>query len=124
VPIVGSNLGQVRAARPDPQLSRHFDGFSLEELVAAAEQARLLLAQPGWNLLTGLIQAEVATIDRELDSGRPLDSRADYAAKHGRRGGLMAFEQILTALIDRAESRIAEQRAKHEDGAESPSDGS
>jgi hypothetical protein len=36
----------------------------------------------------------------------------------------MAFEQILTALIDRAESRIAEQRAKHEDGAESPSDGS
>jgi hypothetical protein len=113
---VGSNLA--------PQFTRHLDDLfpTLEELVNAAEAAQALVATPGWACLSALLHAEVATIDAELDSGRPLESRADYAARHGRRGGLMAPERALQALVGRAESRLAEQRAKHEGDAESSPD--
>lgn len=115
---MGSNL--------DPQFTRHLDDLfpTLEALVEAAEAAQALTAHPGWDALSALLNAEIATIDADLDSGRPLDSRADYAAKHGRRGGLRAPGRALQALVGRAESRLAEQRAKHEGGAESSPDGS
>lgn len=113
---MGSNLGQVRAVRPDPSLSRHIGDLfpSLEELVAAREAAVALLAQPGWTLLIRLLDAEIATIDATLDSGRVLESKADYAAAHGRRGGLRAPEQVMRLLVERADARLAEQAAKHE----------
>lgn len=118
---MGSNL--------DPQFTRHVDYLfprgdaqAFDDLVVAGEAAQALLASPGWPILVALLRREVATIDAELDSGRPLESRADYAAKHGRRGGLRAPELALYALVGRAESRLSEQRAKHEGGAESSPD--
>ena len=111
---MGSNLG---SARIDPSLTRHFDGFSLEELETSVEAMRSLRAHPGWLLLSSVLDAEVALIDRDLD-GRVLDTRADYASKHGRRGGLRAPELLIEALISRAESRLREQRIKHEGAAE------
>lgn len=116
---MGSN--PARAAKADPQLSRHIDQLypTLEQLVGAADAARSLSGHPGWGVILELVEAEIATIDRDLDSGRVLDSRADYAAKHGRRGGLKALREFGQVLADRAESRLAEQRAKHEGDAES-----
>lgn len=119
---MGSNL----TGRLDPRFTRHVDDLysTLEELVAAGEAAEALLAHPGWAHLDALLNAEVATIDAELDSGRVLESRADYAVRHGRRGALTAPSGALQALVGRAESRLAEQRAKHERDAEPSPDGS
>lgn len=102
-----------------PRFTRHVPALypSLEELVAAGEQAQALTEHPGWTVLTRLLQAEIDTLDGELDD-RLLDTRADYAHRHGRRAGLLAPEQALKALIGRAVSRLEEQRAKHEGDAE------
>jgi hypothetical protein len=89
----------------------------LEQVQLAADVARDLMAHPGWQVLKVLVDAEIATIDRDLDTGRPLESRADYAARHGRRGGLRAPLQLIEALVADAERRVAEQRAKHEGAA-------
>jgi hypothetical protein len=72
-----------------------------------------LLASEGWGVLTRLLEREIATIDRELD-GRLLDSRAAYARTHGRLGGLRAAPALLEALIDKAESKVDEERRRHE----------
>lgn len=113
----GSNLG----GSPDPRHTRHVSDLypTLERLVAAGERAQSLVDSPGWGVLLKLLDAEVATIDRELDSGRVLESRAAYAAAHGRRGGLKAVPELVYALIGRAETRLMEERAKHEGAAES-----
>jgi hypothetical protein len=61
--------------------------WSLEDLFRAGEVVEDLAAHPGWKVIDELLQAEVDTVDRRLDTDRPLDSRAEYAAAHGRRGG-------------------------------------
>lgn len=115
---MGSNL--------DPQFTRHVDALfprpGLQELLDGAEAARALRDAPGWPVLVALLNAETDQIDAELDDGRLLESRAHYAAKHGRRGGLKAPERAIEALIGRAESRLAEQQARHEGDAESSPD--
>lgn len=113
MPHVGSNRLNPRDTRDLGHLYP-----SLETLGAAAEAARALIAHPGWNVLQELVDAEVATIDRELDSGKPLDSRADYAAKHGRRGGLRGPLEKVQALIATADAEFERQRAKHEGAVE------
>jgi hypothetical protein len=122
---VGSNLGTVAARRPDPHLTRHIDGLhpTLEQLVDAAEAVSTLVEHRGWNVLCALLDSEIATISGELENRRePLASRADYAHRHGRMGGLKAPQHMALALIDRAESRLEEQRRKHEDAGESASE--
>lgn len=119
----GSNL--AGSATAGPELTRHFKQLypTLETLESAAEHARALVTSPGWPVLLDLLGAEVATIDALLDSGRVLE-HAEYAAKHGRRGGLRAPAVVLHALIEHAESKLAEQRVKHERGAgSSPEEG-
>ncbi len=78
-----------------------------------------LTQQTGWLELLELLEAEIATIDRDLDNGGVPKSRAEYAAAHGRRGGLRAAEVAATALIARYRDRLAEQQAKHEGSRES-----
>lgn len=105
-------------SRPDPKLTRHLRrDIPLDELVSAAEAVRALVEQPGWQVVLSLLDGEIATIDRELD-GRLLDSRAAYARALGRRDGLRAAPALMAALIDRAESRLEEQRRKHERAGE------
>lgn len=82
------------------------------------DAARELVSSPGWRILTGLLEAEIATIDRSLDSPAPLPSRADYAALGGRRGGLRFVPHIMEALVEHADAEFAKQREKHEGIAE------
>lgn len=123
---MGSSLGTTPAVRrDDPAGSRHLDRLfpELEDILRAADAARGILSSPGWLALAVLVDAEIATIDRGLD-GRLQESRAEYAFRHGRRGGIRFPEQVLHALIDRAESRLEEQRRRHEGDAESSPGGS
>lgn len=116
---MGSKPGIAASRRHDPALTRHFDGLTLERLLSDAEAVQGLAGHPGWTVLAGLLDAEVALIDRKLDGGL-LESRAEYAAAHGRRGGLRAAQQFIEALTARADARLAEQRAKHEGDAAEP----
>lgn len=112
---MGSSLG-ITVAR-DPSLSGHFDDLfpTLEQLVEAGDRARALLSSPDWGVLAAVLGAEIAKIDRELDGKwKEPFTQAEFAGRHGRRGGLTAPERALYLLIDRAETRLAEQRAKHE----------
>lgn len=109
--------------------SQHIDALfpvgepdSLDRLLRAAESARDMLVGPGWEAVVTLLGRKVEEIDRQLD-GALLETRADYAHRHGQRAGLLALESSVKALIERAESRLEEQRAKHEDTAGSVSGG-
>lgn len=121
-------MGSSQAgSRDDPQFTRHvrdlYERRPLDDLVDDADAVAALIASPGWPVLSALLDAEIATIDAGLDSGRVLE-QAEYAARHGRRGGLKAPHGAAQALISLAESELSKQRAKHEGGAESSPDGS
>jgi hypothetical protein len=108
---VGSDLGsEVRI----PALSRHMNGWDLRETFSAGEAVEDLAAHPGWKVIDALLQAEVDTVDRRLDTDRPLDSRAEYAAAHGRRGGLLAARAAVGTVLARYRSTLEEQQRKHE----------
>jgi hypothetical protein len=112
---VGSSLGSEVTVNA---LSRHMNGWSLERIFHAGEAVEDLLSHPGWEVIDGLLQAEVDTVDKRLDTDRPLDSRAEYAAAHGRRGGLLAARRAAGTVLARYRDRLAEQQRKHE--AEEP----
>lgn len=110
----GSNLGH----RPSPAWTRHLDGVPLDELFSAGEAVEALMRHPGWGLVMRLVDAEVEATEADLD-GRLLDSRAEYAHRHGRRGGLKGAREAADAIVRTAARRLEEQRAKHERDAES-----
>ncbi len=103
----------------DPVWTRHVRDWDLDQLFAAGESLESLTQHPGWHVLLDVLGAEITTIDRDLDSGGVPKSRAEYAAAHGRRGGLRAAEVAATAIITRYRDRLAEQQAKHEGSRES-----
>lgn len=111
---MGSSLS--KSAQADPQLTRHINDLypTLGQLEEAASSLETLVRHPGWFVLIELLDAEVATIDRELDSGRVLESRSEYAARHGRRGGLRAAPELVAAVMARYAEKADEQRRKHE----------
>jgi hypothetical protein len=113
-------------SRPEPRFTDAVRRLypTLEQLTDAADAARALLEQPGWTVLNEILGLEVAKVDSRLGSDKPLGTRAEYAMAHGRRSGLLAPTQAIHALIDRAESRLADERVKHEGAAESVPDGS
>ena len=101
-------------------MTRHVDALwpELEQLFSAGEAVEGLIFNEGWFRVLNVLEAEIATIDRQLDQGAPL-TQAEYAKAHGRRGGLQAARDAAYAIVDRAEARKAEQQAKHEGAAES-----
>lgn len=90
----------------------------LDELFSAGEDVRSIRSHPGWIHVARLLEAEVESIDAALD-GRLLQ-QDEYAFKHGRRGGLRAFQAAADAIVSRADMRLAEQRRKHEGVTETP----
>ena len=106
--------------RLDPKAKRHVDDLypSLESVLIAAEAVEAMLASPGWNHAQAIVEAEVETINRELDRGGEPHSRAEYAKAHGRRGGLLYVREALDAIVQRAEQRYLEQQRKHEGAPE------
>lgn len=123
---MGSNLGQGgRLSRPLPEFVRHVEALfpSLEQKLEAAEAVQALTSSHGWSVLLAVLDAEAATVDRELDSHREPLSRAKYAAAHGRRGGLRSPSEALFAITACAERDLERQRSKHEGDAESSPEG-
>lgn len=110
---MGSNLGR------DPKITRHVDDLyaELDPLFEAAEQVQAVLDHPGWAHVMRLLDAEVATTEADAD-GRLLESRSHYAFAHGRIGGLKGAREAARAILEKAERRMAQQRARHERGAE------
>lgn len=99
----------------NPKIHRHLKDLypELAQAIDAAESAVSVARHPGMSVLRDILLAEITTISRELDNGRPLE-QAEYAMAHGRRGGLTAALEALDVLVEWAESRAAAERAKHE----------
>lgn len=117
---MGSSLG----TRSDPHYKRHTRGTALDELFSMGDAVASLVEHPGWAHVIRLLDAEVAEIDRTLDGSQEPLSQAQYALKHGRRGGLRGAREAAEAILERYHVALAEQRAKHEGDAESSPDGS
>lgn len=69
------------------------------------------------------VDAEIHLIDRDLDGQREPLSQAQYAQRHGRRGGLKALEEMGHELIRIADVELQRQRAKYEGAAETVPEG-
>jgi hypothetical protein len=104
----------------DPKFSNHLKDVwpSLTDLFGAGENVRDLMTHPGWADVYRLVEAEIATIDRDLDGSLEPKSQAEYALKHGRRDGLLGYLRAAQAIVGRYEQRLEEQQRKHEGDAE------
>lgn len=108
-------------AREDAALARHIDEVipTLGDVIEAGEIVRSLMEHPGYGLVRLIIDAEISTINAEMErTTRPLE-QSEYALRHGRVGGLRGFERSAETLLARSEKRREEQQAQHEGGAES-----
>jgi hypothetical protein len=113
---VGSNLpGSIREPSFTNLVGDVFTSF--DELTSAGEAVRQLMGSPGWAHVIRLVDAERSKIDSQLDGGL-LPSRADYARAHGRRSGLRGLEAAAHAIVTVSDRKLAEQRSKHESGAD------
>jgi hypothetical protein len=90
----------------------------LEDLFAAGEHVRGLQAHPGWVYLSRLLEEAIAEIDFSLD-GRLLESKSEYAHRHGQRHGLRAMWQAADAIVHTADTKLRQQQEKHEGAGES-----
>jgi hypothetical protein len=88
-------------------------------LIEVAEHVERLRNSPGWQFVQHVLNAEVATIDRELDEGGAKEA-ADYAKQHGRRSALRASDEAARAII--AEAFRRREQAEQEDAGESASE--
>jgi len=79
---------------------------ALPDLVEAGEQVQNLLFSPGWLAVQKIVDCEIATIDGELDYGRPKE-QAEYAYQHGRRSALRAVEDAARAILHESKVRLA-----------------
>ena|SRR6188472_2046310 len=105
--------------RSEPNTNRVRDAYGdrLSDLFAAGEAMQALMAQPGWEILVELVEAEVHDLDRKLD-GRALDNIQSYAFDHGRRGALLAFIEHARAVVSYAIAKEQQQRIKYEGASE------
>src|SRR4051812_39488154 len=101
-------------------MDRHLDRIYPEphRLFEAGDEVASLMAHPGWLHVTRLLEYEVFEIDKTLDGRDEPLTQAQYAARHGRRGGLRAFQAAADAIIARSEREYARQVTKHEGDAE------
>jgi hypothetical protein len=83
-------------------------------LFAAGEAVADLLGHPGWAHVKRLLDAEALVVSSGMGE-RLLESRSEYAFRHGRLGGLRAIDTAADAIVRRAEQRRLEQAAKYED---------
>lgn len=106
--------------KPDPHYDRHLKQiYPLpQDLFEAGEAVQMLIAHPGWLHVTRLLEWEIATIDSGLDDRDEPLTQAQYAGRHGRRGGLRGMQQAADAIIDKANREYERQRSIHEGDAE------
>lgn len=88
-----------------PELTRHVDDLwgsreALPQLIENAEAVERTLQSPGFGIVTTVLEAEIASIDRKL--GRRALEHAEYARLHGRRAALLAFADVADAIKGRA----------------------
>lgn len=92
----------------------------MDSLTSAADAVTGLMAHPGWAHLCRLLDAETDSLDAQMDGGRLLESRAEYAHLHGQRRGLQAAVGLAHAVVREADKRLVMERTRNERGAESP----
>lgn len=112
-------------ALEDPALTRHIAHVfpSLDALFSAGEHAVALRASPGWQHVKELLQAEIDATYARIEHPKVFE-QAEYAAAHGRVGGLKAAQHAVDAIVEVAERRRREQEGQHEAaGAEPPAAG-
>ena len=115
----------MKSSKADPSLSRHVDGLwdSDPELFLVAESVEQLQSHPGFAAVMAVLREEVASIDRKLD-GSPLETPAEYAQQHGRRGALLSAEGAAKAILEKAgKRREAAQQAINDAEGESSAEG-
>lgn len=105
-----------------PAISRHVDRLwpALRDLTESAAQVEKLVEHPGVQRVRDVIAAEVEALDRKLDR-TALSSVEEYAHAHGRKGALHAFDEAITAILERAKAR--EQEALSNAEGESSAEG-
>lgn len=106
-------------ARDTPALERHITRLwpTIEERASVGEAVDALVRLPGWASVLTLIEAEVATIEEPMRDGRVLE-QADYAARHGRIGGLLSAENAPGTILAFVKSEQQQQEAHNERAAE------
>ncbi len=113
-------MGSIRSGSPREPSFTNLVGdvyTSLDELTHAGEAVLALVESEGWSHVVRMVEAERAKIDAKLD-GELLATRADYARETGRRRGLYGFIAAAESIVAVSEKRLAEQRSKHEGGAD------
>lgn len=111
-------MGQVSAPA---EFTRHVDDLwgsreQLPELIENAEVVKRMLGSPGFKVVMAVVEAEIATITRKLQSDRVFE-QAEYAKSHGKLAALSAFSDAADAVVSRAEEYTA--KANAEAGGES-----
>lgn len=92
----------------------------LDGLLAAGEAVESLLAHPGWLLLTKLADAEAVALEDQMDNAHEPLPQADYAQRHGRRGGLTFMATAALAVQRVAADQHAKALASINRGAGAP----
>lgn len=97
-------------------LRRHIDAIwpGTSDLLEASEHVSTLDGHYGWEAVQKVLVAEIAMIDRELDGASTPLSQAEYALKHGRRGGLKAALGAARAITSKADEKIQKLEAAGE----------
>lgn len=105
-------------------ISRHVDELwpgraNLQDLLGAGQAVELAMESSGYQAIKAVLEAEIASIDRQLDG--PAPDEREYRRLHGRRSALTAFEDAAMAIVARANERrrIAEEDAQREATGES-----
>lgn len=102
----------------DPTLERHVGKVFPQqgERLALEQLLRELLASPAFAAVERLLEAEASAVSRPMDASmKPLET-AEYAARHGRLGGLRAFRAAAEAIVLTAQEERVELEHEAEAG--------
>lgn len=92
-------------------LLRHLKGMDSDELFGAAEQVESLMRHPGWEVVTGLVDALTRAGYFTLKQANGRLEQAEYAAVLGKLAGLEILAQVPKAVLLSAE-RVEKQLEK------------
>lgn len=110
-------------ARLDASLARHIDEI-LPELTVRLEledQVRQMTDSRAYRAVAEIVDAEAHQVAASMATTRPLE-HAEYTMRHGRIGGLRAFQSAAETFLARTVEEREEQESQHEAGGESPAE--
>lgn len=107
-------------AAEDPALERHIGRVfpTQAERFALEEPVRALLSSLGFGMVQRLIDAEASAVSRPMDAAMTPLETAEYAARHGRLGGLQAFRRGAEAIVSAVQEERHELEARDVEAGE------